>query len=164
MKKMGTVLDELFYDVQSPGSYGGLNSLYAAVKKKERKKVNQIRREEVVEKKVRDILYGDLSTEKKGWKKRKIYKLGDRFRISKTKHVFKKGYLPNWTEEVFTIVGRHNTQPPVYKISDYNGEMLEGTFYEEELQKIVKYDDVLYIVEKVLRKRKRKGRVEYFVK
>ncbi|XP_006813063.1 uncharacterized protein LOC100370495 [Saccoglossus kowalevskii] len=116
------------------------------------------------QKKVRDILYGDLNTEKKGLKKRKIYKLGDRVRISKTKHVFKKGYLPNWTEEVFTIVGRLNTQPPVYKISDYNGEMLEGTFYEEELQKIVKDDDALYIVEKVLRKRKRKGHMEYFVK
>ena len=42
-------------------------------------------------------------------------------------------------------------------------EILEGTFYEAKLQKVIKEDDV-YRVEKVLRKRKRKGVVEYFVK
>ena len=44
-----------------------------------------------------------------------------------------------------------------------DGEILDGTFYEAELQKVIKEDDV-YRVEKVLRKRKRKGVVEYFVK
>ncbi|XP_006824452.1 uncharacterized protein LOC100373596 [Saccoglossus kowalevskii] len=115
------------------------------------------------QKKVRNLLSGDLSTEKKG-KKNTSYKLGDRVRTSRTKHVFKKGYLPNWTEKVFTVVGRLNTHPLVYNISDYNGEMLEGTFYKDDLQKIVKDDDATYIVEKVLCNRKRKGRVEYFVK
>src|SRR5271154_3050663 len=30
-------------------------------------------------------------------------KVGDTVRISKTKKVFDKGYLPNWPEEVFTV-------------------------------------------------------------
>jgi hypothetical protein len=29
---------------------------------------------------------------------------GDQVRLSKAKRMFKKGYLPNWTEELFTIV------------------------------------------------------------
>ena len=41
--------------------------------------------------------------------------------------------------------------------------ILDGTFYEPELQKIIKNDDI-YRVEKVIRKRKRKGVTEYFVK
>lgn len=52
---------------------------------------------------------------------------------------------------------------PVYKLKDDAGEILEGTFYEPELQKIVKNDDV-YRVETILRKRKRNGAVEYLVK
>ena len=46
-------------------------------------------------------------------------------------------------------------QVPVYKLEDDAGEILDGTFYEPELQKIIKNDDV-YRVEKILRKRKRK--------
>ena len=31
------------------------------------------------------------------------FKVGDKVRISKKKGTFEKGYLPNWTEEVFSI-------------------------------------------------------------
>ena len=52
---------------------------------------------------------------------------------------------------------------PAYKLKDDAGKILDGTFYEAELQKVIKEDDV-YRVEKILRKRKRKGVVEYLVK
>ncbi len=39
--------------------------------------------------------------------------------------------------------------PPVYKLKDYDGEELKGAFYDKELQKVIKYDDV-YEVEKNL--------------
>ena len=77
--------------------------------------------------------------------------------------MFEKSYLPNYTEEMFTIYKRFARQVPVYKLIDDAGEILEGTFYEPELQKIIKNDDV-YRVEKILRKRKRKGVAEYLVK
>ena len=48
----------------------------------------------------------------------------------------------------------------MYKLKDYDGEELKGTFYEEELQKVIKPDDV-YEVEKILKKR---GNVQYLVK
>ena len=37
---------------------------------------------------------------------------GDRVRLSKAKRTFKKGYLPNWTEELFTVVKCIETRPP----------------------------------------------------
>lgn len=91
------------------------------------------------------------------------FQVGDRVRISKAKRIFKKSYLPNFTEELFTVYKRFLRQVPVYKLKDDAGEILDGTFYEPELQKIIKNDDV-YRVEKVLRKRKRRGVTEYFVK
>jgi hypothetical protein len=91
------------------------------------------------------------------------YVVGDRVRICKAKRVFKKGYLPNWTDEIFTIARRYPTHPVTYGLDDYDGESIKGKFYEFEIQKIVKEDDV-YDVEKILKTRKRRGKTEYFVK
>ena len=63
------------------------------------------------------------------------FKVGDRVRISKYKIFFAKGYVPNWSEEVFIVNEIKNTVPWTYTISDLNGEKVTGTFYEKELQK-----------------------------
>ena len=55
---------------------------------------------------------------------------------------FEKGYLPDWTEEIFTISKRITKERPICK--DDSGEILEGSFYEEELQKVIK-GDYIYI-------------------
>ena len=68
------------------------------------------------------------------------------------KHMFEKGYLPNFLKEIFTVSKQIPRNPPVYKLKDYDGEELKGTFYEKELQKVIKPDDV-YEVEKMLKKR-----------
>lgn len=91
------------------------------------------------------------------------HNVGDTVRISMTARPFRKGYLPNWTTELFTVKERISRSPPVYKLKDYAGEELKGTFYDQELQKVVKEDDV-YQVERVLDTRKKRGRTEYFVK
>jgi hypothetical protein len=44
-----------------------------------------------------------------------------------------------------------------------HGEILEGIFYAEELQKVIKTDDV-YKIEPILKKRKMGQRVQYLVK
>ena len=46
------------------------------------------------------------------------------------------------------------TRPPVYLVKDDRGEILEGTFYAEELQKVIKTDDVYKIVT-ILKKEKK---------
>ncbi len=53
---------------------------------------------------------------------------------------------------------------PVYKIADYDCEELEGTFYEQDLQKVNKSDSDYYRVEKVIRSHMHNKRKEYFVK
>ena len=47
-------------------------------------------------------------------------------------------------------------QVPVYKLKDDVDEILDGTFYEPELQKIIKNDD-LYRVAEILWMRKRRS-------
>ena len=111
------------------------------------------------EAKVWDTLYGSDVQKRVRFK----FQVGDRVRISKVKRNFETFYLPNFTEELFTIYKQFARQVPVYKLKADAGEILEGTFYEPELQKIIKNDDV-YRVGKILRKRKRKGVVEYLVK
>lgn len=92
------------------------------------------------------------------------FKIGDKVRVSKAKKTFEKGYTPNWSREIFTITERLPRRPPVYRIKDYDGEVLQGIFYEQELQKVQKEDE-LYQIETVIKKRKLKGKEqEYFVK
>lgn len=87
------------------------------------------------------------------------YKVGDIVRISKNKHVFSKGYTPNWTTELFKIVEVRITNPRTYLLEDMQGQPIKGCFYEEELQK-TKTPDV-YLVEKVLRKKENKVYVKW---
>src|SRR3984885_3900218 len=107
---------------------------------------------------IRNRLYGEKKSRAK-W----LYSVGDKVRISKARIAFKKGYLPNWTDEIFMVVARIPSDPITYELKDLNGQAVKGKFYEPELQKIVKEDDV-YKIEKVLKKRKRAGKTEYFVK
>ena len=95
----------------------------------------------------------------KSKRKKPRFKKGDSVRISKTKHIFEKGYTPNWTTEIFTIVRVAPTNPVTYHIKDYQGQIVRGGFYEQELLK-VKYPDV-YLVEKVLKRRKNQVYVKY---
>lgn len=92
-----------------------------------------------------------------------LLKVGDKVRISKTRRTFDKGYLPNWTDEIFTVVETMATTPPTYRLEDYGGERIQGSFYDKELQAVVKTDDV-YKVEKILNSRRRRGVKEYLVK
>lgn len=92
------------------------------------------------------------------------YSVGERVRISKAKRTFEKGYLPNWTEEVFNVKQKKKRDVPVYDLVDDHGEKVLGTFYEQELQKVNKGKDDVYRVEKILKKRKRGGKTEYLVK
>ena len=112
------------------------------------------------EREVWHTLYGER--EKEGPVKYK-FEVGDQVRISKMKRRFEKGYLPNFSKEIFTVSQQIPRHPPVYKLKDYDQEELSGTFYNEELQKVIKEDDV-YEVEKVLKTRGTGKNKEVFVK
>lgn len=76
------------------------------------------------------------------------FHIGDNVRISKYKHIFDKGYTPNWTTEVFKIKTIQNTNPTTYILADYEGNAIKGGFYEYELMK-TRYPNN-YLVEKIL--------------
>ena len=112
------------------------------------------------EREVWHTLYGEREKEEPVKYK---FEVGDQVRISKMKRTFEKGYLPNFSKEIFTVSQQIPRQPPVYKLKDYDQEELSGTFYNEELQKVIKEDDV-YEVEKILKKRGKGKNKEMYVK
>ena len=65
------------------------------------------------------------------------FRVDGRVRISKANRHFEKGYMANWTEEMFTIVDAPRSNRPVYGLVDWHGEKMDGTFYEPELQKVI---------------------------
>ena len=85
---------------------------------------------------VKDNTYIDFKKEVND--KNPKFKVGDHVRISKYKNIFAKGYIPNWSEEIFIIKKIKNTVPWTHVINDLNGEETIGTFYENELQKTIK--------------------------
>jgi len=102
------------------------------------------------------IKYGKIRKETPVFK----YSVGDVVRVSKVRGIFTKGYEQNYTEEYFTITACIPRVPPVYRLQDLDGEIIDGCFYEEELQKIIVSDDKTFKIEKILHKQKR-GKVTY---
>ena len=86
------------------------------------------------------------------------FSIGDKVRITKKKNIFEKGYTPRWTEEIFTISTIQYTDPPTYKITDANDEEIQGSFYEQELQKSTQE---IFRIEKVIRRRGNKSLVKW---
>ena len=97
---------------------------------------------------VKDNTY--INTSKEINNKYPKFKVGDHVRIPKYKNIFAKGYMPNWSEEVFVTKKNKNTVPWTYVINDLNGEEIIGTFYEKELQK---KNHEEFRIEKVIRRK-----------
>ena len=97
---------------------------------------------------VKDNTYIDF--EKEVNNKDPKFKIGDHVRNSKYKNIFPKGYMSNWSEEVFVIKKVKNTVPWTYVINNLNGEEIIGKFYEKEFQKTNQKE---FTIEKVLRKK-----------
>ena len=78
------------------------------------------------------------------------FSVGDNVGLTTKTNLFEKSFTPRWTEEVFTINQINLTIPITYKITDLNGEEIEGSFYDQELQKAA-LDT--FRIEKVLKRR-----------
>ena len=72
------------------------------------------------------------------------FKIGDIVRTSKYKNIFAKGYVPNWSEEVFVIKKVKNTGEEIKE------EEIFGKFYEKESQKTNQKE---FRVEKVIKRK-----------
>ena len=92
-------------------------------------------------------LYGDYSLPERKTLK---FSVDDKVRITEKKGIFQKGYTPRWTEEVFVVSEVRYTEPITYKLKDLNGEVIKGSFYEQELQKTTQE---MFRIEKVIRRK-----------
>ena len=92
------------------------------------------------------------------------FAIGDIVRISRLKDHFEKGFHPNWSEELLKVVKVNQTNPRTYKIEALDGELVSGSFYEQEMQKSQQLDDDLYRVEKVLKRKRVKGKEMALIK
>ena len=90
------------------------------------------------------------------------FKVNDSIRISlKRRPIFDKSSTNiKWSEELFKIHSINRSNVITYKIKDLNNEIIDGIFYEKELQKS-KNTSQVYIIEKIIRKNKDKYLVKW---
>ena len=74
-----------------------------------------------------------LTVEKRRSQKPKLY-VGDFVRLVKKEETFRKGYKQSFNDEVFEIAGNPTLNPPTYSLIDSNKEIIQGKFYQPELQ------------------------------
>lgn len=88
-----------------------------------------------------------------------ILNVGDSVRIAKNKSSqFDKGFLPNYTDEIFKINVRILRRPqPVYRLIDINNKELESVFYGPELQRVKPSEETIFRIEKILQRKKIRG-------
>ena len=89
------------------------------------------------------------------------FKINDLVRISlKRRDIFDKPSSNiKWSGELFKIYSINKSNVITNEIKDLNDEIIEGIFYERELQN-TKNNSGVYIIEKIIRKNKN----EYLVK
>ncbi|KAK3107432.1 hypothetical protein FSP39_014484 [Pinctada imbricata] len=93
------------------------------------------------------------------------FKIGDFVRISHAKKPFMRAYDEQFTPEIFKIRYRYRIQGfPLYKLIDFLDQSVKGSFYQYELLRVYKDSNSLWLIEKVLKKRRRHGKTEMFVK
>ena len=64
---------------------------------------------------------------------------------------------------MFEIASRLPTVPVTYELRDLLGENIKGHFYEPEIQRVLKSDDERFVVDRILKTRKRDGKIQYLV-
>ena len=109
---------------------------------------------------IRKFLYPPIKKQRKHTKP--VYKVGDSVRISMKKAPFQKGYEQSYSYQVYEVTKVLRTYPVTYKIRDYKGEELEGSFYKRELQ-IVDKNDGIWPISKILGTVRRRGLTYYRV-
>lgn len=87
---------------------------------------------------------------------------GDKVRVVKNRTTFKKGYLPSFSDEIFTIHQVLPTNPITYVIINHDNIIQNGKFYQPELCPVEQNDETIYRII-ILKERKKKNIKEYFV-
>ena len=90
--------------------------------------------------------------------------MGDVVRISKIPGSYDKETDKKWTDELFTVTTRTLNQGiPKYDIKDFANDPIIDKFSNDELQKVSVDQDTQYDIDKILRKRKKRGKTQVLV-
>lgn len=104
-------------------------------------------------------VYGDL------WTREKLpplrYRPKDYVRLAREKAVFRKGYLPTYSDEIYKVKDVLHGDPNLYELKNSNGTS-KGMFYGEELSRVRR--NAVHLIEQVLKKRTNDGVKELYVK
>lgn len=86
------------------------------------------------------------------------FKVGDMVRVNKVKKAFQREYGQKWTGEVFKIQRRFGLMRlPKYKLVDWANDPIDGTFYQNELQRVIVPPNTLFMVESILDRKIERG-------
>ena len=109
------------------------------------------------EKHIKDTVYIYNITNKKP-----KFEINDLVKISlKRRELFDKASSNiNWSEDLFKIHSINKSNVITYKLKDLNNEIIQGIFYEKELQKS-KNTSQEYVIEKIISKNKNKYLVKW---
>lgn len=108
---------------------------------------------------IRDNVLKSISKQKRQhqYKDGKKLRINDTVRITKITKAFTKGYETKWTEEIFKISGIVKGSTPIrYRLTDLYGQVIRGSFYQQEIQKV--NPKRFYKVESILAEGKRAGK------
>ena len=77
------------------------------------------------------------------------FKAGDLVRVSFLRRQFQREYDERWSRELFVVNTRFTKEGiPQYRLKDYAGEKVTGTFYQNQLNKATEQDN--YLIDKVI--------------
>lgn len=155
-----TLKEAMWKNFSSQGSYKYLNILPKLLETYNNRKHRSIgmKPKDVTAANQNQVLHY-IHANQKIIKNKKKFKIGDKVRISRAKQLFEKGYLPNWSTEIFTITQVKPTNPTTYLLKDYKDQPIAGCFYEQKLQKSNCPD--IFLIEKIIKKQGNKVFVKW---
>jgi hypothetical protein len=134
----------IYHDIINDIIHNYNNCYYRSIKRKPAE-VNA-RNQEIVW----ETLYGKVYNKVIQFK----FNVGDLVRFREFKDMrFDKGFVENYSEEIFTVIERVPRVPAVYRIKEENGREMDSFYYEQELLAINRGPDPFYLIERILERR-----------
>lgn len=88
------------------------------------------------------------------------YRVGENVRKSEPVTQFRRSFYPSWSPAIYKVAAINRKVPIVYKLKDYKGKLLPGTFYKEQLLK-TRFPDY-FLIEKIVAKRGNMRKVRWW--